>query len=125
MKKGFTVIELLATIIVLGIISTIGVVVFDNIVHNMRIKAFETQKESIILSAQKWISDKRGTENYPNTFPYQLTLEELLKEEYIEKNICNQEERLMIDYRNSYVEIKEKNKTYEYKLVINNTGVEC
>lgn len=125
MKKGFTVIELLATIIVLGIISTIGVVVFDNIVHNMRIKAFETQKESIILSAQKWISDKRGTENYPNTFPYQLTLEELLKEEYIEKNICNQEERLTIDYRNSYVEINEKNKTYEYNLVINNTGVEC
>ena len=125
MKKGFTVIELLATIIVLGIISTIGVVVFDNIVHNMRIKAFETQKESIILSAQKWISDKRGTENYPNTFPYQLTLEELLKEEYIEKNICNQEERLTIDYRNSYIEIKESNKTYEYKLVINNTGVEC
>lgn len=125
MKKGFTVIELLATIIVLGIISTIGVVVFDNIVHNMRIKAFETQKESIILSAQKWISDKRGTENYPNTFPYQLTLEELLKEEYIEKNICNQEERLTIDYRNSYVEIKENNKTYEYNLVINNTGVEC
>lgn len=125
MRKGFTVIELLATIIVLGIISTIGVVVFDNIVHNMRIKAFETQKESIILSAQKWISDKRGTENYPNTFPYQLTLEELLKEEYIEKNICNQEERLTIDYRNSYVEIKEKNKTYEYNLVINNTGVEC
>ena len=124
MKKGFTVIELLATIIVLGIISTIGVVVFDNIVHNMRIKAFETQKESIILSAQKWISDKRGTENYPNTFPYQLTLEELLKEEYIEKNICNQEERLTIDYRNSYVEIKENNKTYEYNLVINNTGVE-
>lgn len=125
MKKGFTVIELLATIIVLGIISTIGVVVFDNIVHNMRIKAFETQKESIILSAQKWISDKRGTENYPNTFPYQLTLEELLKEEYIEKNICNQEERLTIDYRNSYIEIKENNKTYEYNLVINNTGVEC
>lgn len=125
MRKGFTVIELLATIIVLGIISTIGVVVFDNIVHNMRIKAFETQKESIILSAQKWISDKRGTENYPNTFPYQLTLEELLKEEYIEKNICNQEERLTIDYRNSYVEINEKNKTYEYNLVINNTGVEC
>ena len=125
MRKGFTVIELLATIIVLGIISTIGVVVFDNIVHNMRIKAFETQKESIILSAQKWISDKRGTENYPNTFPYQLTLEELLKEEYIEKNICNQEERLTIDYRNSYVEIKEKNKTYEYNIVINNTGDEC
>ena len=124
MKKGFTVIELLATIIILGIIGTIGVVVFDNVIHNMRIKAFETQKESIILSAQKWISDKRGTENYPNTFPYQLTLEELLKEEYIEKNICNQEERLTIDYKNSYIEIKENNKTYEYNLVINNTGVE-
>ena len=125
MKNGFTVIELLATIIILGIIGTIGVVVFDNVIHNMRIKAFETQKESIILSAQKWISDKRGTEEFPKVFPYNLKLEELLKEEYIEKNICNQEERLIIDYKNSYIEINEKNKTYEYTLVIKNTGVEC
>ena len=43
MKRGFTVTELLATIIIIGVIGTIGVAVFDNIVHNMRIKAFNAQ----------------------------------------------------------------------------------
>lgn len=130
MKRGFTVTELLATIIIIGIIGTIGVAVFDNIVHNMRIKAFNAQKESIVLSAEKWLKDKRGTDDFPifdvtNDYKVNVTLSKLLNEELIEKDLCNQEERLKIDYDNSYVEIKENVKTYEYKLVINNTKEAC
>ena len=61
MKKGFTVVELLATIIILGIIGTIGVAIFDKVVHNMRIKAYETQKQNLVLSAERWLNDKKGT----------------------------------------------------------------
>ena len=130
MKRGFTVTELLATIIIIGIIGTIGVVVFDNIVHNMRIKAFNAQKESIVLSAENWLKDKRGTDDFPifdvtNDYKVNVTLSKLLNEELIEKDLCNQEERLKINYDNSYVEIKENGKTYEYKLVINNTKEAC
>ena len=96
----------------------------------MRIKAFNAQKESIVLSAEKWLKDKRGTDDFPifdvtNDYKVNVTLSKLLNEELIEKDLCNQEERLKINYDNSYVEIKENGKTYEYKLVINNTKEAC
>lgn len=125
MKNGFSVIELLASIIILGVISSIGVVIYDNVVHNMRIKAYKAQRESIILSSENWLINKKGTEFYPDKFPYKLSLKELLNDELIEKDICNQEERVYIDYDSSYVEIIENGKIFEYNLVINNKSEEC
>ena len=131
MKKGFTVIELLATIIILGLIGTIGFVIFDNIIHNMRLKAYETQKQSFLTSGESWLNDKKGTSEFPKSnelnseTSYKLSLRRLLKEGYIDKNICNQEDRVKIDYDNSYVEIIEKGKIYDYKLNIVNTEEEC
>lgn len=131
MKKGFTVIELLATIIVLGIIGTIGVAIFDKVIHNMRLKAYETQKQNFILSSERWLNDKKGTSEFPkkeelnSEVSYKLSLRKLLKDSYIDRYICNQEDRLKIDYDNSYVEISVNGKIYDYKLNIVNTEEEC
>ncbi len=131
MKKGFTVIELLATIIILGIIGTIGVAIFDKVIHNMRLKAYETQKQNFILSGERWLNDKKGTSEFPkkeelnSEVSYKLSLRKLLKDSYIDKDICNQEDRLKIDYDNSYVEISVNGKIYDYKLNIVNTEEEC
>ncbi len=131
MKKGFTVIELLATIIILGIIGTIGVAIFDKVIHNMRLKAYETQKQNFILSSERWLNDKKGTSEFPkkeelnSEVSYKLSLRKLLKDSYIDKDICNQEDRLKIDYDNSYVEISVNGKIYDYKLNIVNTEEEC
>lgn len=131
MKKGFTVIELLATIIILGIIGTIGVAIFDKVIHNMRLKAYETQKQNFILSSERWLNDKKGTSEFPkkeelnSEVSYKLSLRRLLKDSYIDKDICNQEDRLKIDYDNSYVEISVNGKIYDYKLNIVNTEEEC
>ncbi len=131
MKKGFTVVELLATIIILGIIGTIGVVVFDKVIYAMRLKAYETQKKNFVVSSQRWLQDKKGTDEFPSkdelntNKSYKLYLNTLLNEKYIEKNICNQEDRLKIDYNKSYIEIIEQGKIYDYKLYIVNTNEEC
>ena len=131
MKKWFTVIELLATIIILGIIGTIGVAIFDKVIHNMRLKAYETQKQNFILSGERWLNDKKGTSEFPkkeelnSEVSYKLSLRKLLKDSYIDKDICNQEDRLKIDYDNSYVEISVNGKIYDYKLNIVNTEEEC
>ncbi len=131
MKKGFTVIELLATIIILGIIGTIGVAMFDKVIHNMRLKAYETQKQNFILSSERWLNDKKGTSEFPkkeelnSEVSYKLSLRRLLKDSYIDKDICNQDDRLKIDYDNSYVEISVNGKIYDYKLNIVNTEEEC
>ena len=131
MKKGFTVVELLATIIILGIIGTIGVAIFDKVVHNMRIKAYETQKQNLVLSAERWLNDKKGTTEFPSkdelnsNISYNLYLRNLLKEKYIEDDICNQEDRVKIDYYKSYIKISENGKIYNYELNIVNTEEEC
>lgn len=125
MKKGFTVIELLAVIIIIAIIGGIGFAIFDSVIHNMRIRAYLEQKNNITLAAEKWLSDRRGEDDYPDSFPYNLTLKDLRKTNYIEKDICNQEERLKIDYDNSYVKITKNGKIFEYTLKVVNTGVEC
>ena len=131
MKKGFTVVELLATIIILGIIGTIGVSIFDKVVHNMRIKAYETQKQNLVLSAERWLNDKKGTTEFPSkdelnsNISYNLYLRNLLKEKYIDDDICNQEDRVKIDYYKSYIKISENGKIYNYELNIVNTEEEC
>ena len=131
MKKGFTVVELLATIIILGIIGTIGVAIFDKVVHNMRIKAYETQKQNLVLSAERWLNDKKGTTEFPSkeelnsNISYNLYLRNLLKEKYIDDDICNQEDRVKIDYYKSYIKISENGKIYNYELNIVNTEEEC
>ena len=125
MKKGFTIIELLAVIIIIAIIGSIGFAIFDNVIHNMRIKAYEEQKNNIIISAQKWLSDRRGTENYPDEFPHKLTLSNLNTDKYIEKNICNQEDRVIVDYDKSYVTITKTGKKFNYEIKIINTGEPC
>lgn len=131
MKKGFTVVELLATIIILGIIGTIGVAIFDKVVHNMRIKAYETQKQNLVLSAERWLNDKKGTAEFPSkdelnsNISYNLYLRNLLKEKYIDDDICNQEDRVKIDYYKSYIKISENGKIYNYELNIVNTEEEC
>lgn len=131
MKKGFTVVELLATIIILGIIGTIGVAIFDKVVHNMRIKAYETQKQNLVLSAERWLNDKKGTTEFPSkdelnsNISYNLYLRNLLKEKYIDDDICNQEDRVKIDYYKSYIKISENGKIYNYELNIVNAEEEC
>ena len=97
----------------------------------MRLKAYETQKQNFILSGERWLNDKKGTSEFPkkeelnSEVSYKLSLRKLLKDSYIDKDICNQEDRLKIDYDNSYVEISVNGKIYDYKLNIVNTEEEC
>lgn len=125
MKKGFSLVELLASIVILGFISAIGVVIYDNVVHNMKIKAYEAQKKSIVLSSEEWLISKKGTDDYPSSFPYRVSLSVLLDSELIEKNICNHDDRFVIDYDLSYVEIIENGKIFEYSLFIENSSEGC
>lgn len=53
-KKGFTIVELLAVIIVLGIIGGIGVVSVNNIVQTSREKSLKLQYESIEKTAKAY-----------------------------------------------------------------------
>lgn len=61
MKKtnGFTLVELLATIIIIGVIAVIVVPTIINDIEESKIKLYETQVQNIELSAKKWATKYR------------------------------------------------------------------
>lgn len=64
MKRGFTLVELLAVIIALGIIVGIAVPGITKIMEKSRIKAFEASVKGYIKAADMDNSDRGGLKNY-------------------------------------------------------------
>ena len=64
MKRGFTLVELLAVIIVLGIIVGIAVPGITKIMEKSKIKAFEASVKGYIKAADMDNSDRGGLKNY-------------------------------------------------------------
>ena len=61
MKKinGFTLVELLATIVIIGVVAIIVVPTVINNIEEARIKLYETQIQNVELSAKKWATENR------------------------------------------------------------------
>ena len=85
-KRGFTLIELMAVIIVLGIIAVITVPKITNTVESSREQAYENQITSLVSAAKRWgasNSDKLSNET-------SVQFSTLFDEGYIkQKNVVN------------------------------------
>ena len=57
MKKGFTLIEMLAVIVILSLLIVIGNVAVSSLIKNSKTKLSETQIEIIIKAAESLASD--------------------------------------------------------------------
>ena len=84
-NKGFTLAELLGTIVILSAILLIIVPSVTSNIKKSQTNADENTKENIILSAQNWASDNKTILNNKTT--YNLSLVTLQDGGYLEKNI--------------------------------------
>ena len=71
MKKGFTIIEVLAVVIILGIIAAITFPVVKNIVNENRKKTFDSSVRGIIHSTELYVSANPTLST--TEFPYNTT----------------------------------------------------
>lgn len=114
-KNGFTLVELLAVIVVLAIISLITVPVIIKIISNAENNTYEKQVQTIEQSAEKW-SVKQSLPTEDGSFIYvdlkSLKEEGYLKDEPIINPISNQEMigRVKITYDIEYNQYE-----YEYQ----------
>ena len=119
-KKGFTLVELLGVIILLGILATIAVVGYSNYLGNSKKKAFTIEEENFISATRSayadCISNKTDNDfcsNHPNLetkYTYQFVyLKELIDDNYIRviKNPYNVEQAC--DSEKSYVYVGSRN----------------
>ncbi len=125
-KKGFTLVELLGVIAILGIIALIVIPVVENSNKKIKKKAYETQKEAIILSLKDYRTS--SPELFYNTNVVTLTLGDLKDLGYIDYDIKNPKTEACIS-NNLQLKIEKIHNTYEYSIIgnelIDGTSADC
>lgn len=111
-NKGFTLVEIVGVIVILGLIALLAFPPLLNMIKNSENKISEANKSLIYSSSSQYIT------KYINEFPkennriYCITIEKLIKEDLLSSTIDLGDFNLQ-----SYVQIKVNNAKYEYNLV--------
>lgn len=119
MKKGFTLIELMAVIILLGVLGLIATVSVTNVIKENKGKACNIQLNNIISSAKAWAS--KNTFSLPTTEgeTVVITIQDLKDAGFLDDSIINPKTNK--EFSNSTeIRIKRVSNNYTYEL-----GVEC
>jgi len=116
-KNGFTLLEVLGVIVLLGVIALLVTTLSNRILGESKESLYETQKETIINSAKKWtIANNNELPMNETDAPYNLSFTKLAEDGYIDSDD-------LIDPRNNksicgYVEIIYNNSNKQYKYTI-------
>lgn len=117
-KKGFTLIELFAVIIILGLLAIIVVPNVIDIVNENSDKVYERQIENIIKSAKTWGADNLGKLPNVNNESIRVTLGELQQGGYAKNDLKNPKTEELFDENNTYVIIKNINGNLDYQVFV-------
>ena len=116
MKKGFTLIELVAVIFVLGIIGTIAVVAVDKIIKDNKENLYKIQVNNIEAATRTWgdahISLLPDNKDEAISIPLII----LKQDGLLDKNYKNPKNGELF-YDNMYIDISYENGNYVYNLI--------
>ena len=114
MSKGFTLIEMLASILIIGILVTIVLISANNLIKTSNLEYYNTSEKMMILASKDYFADYRSYLPKEVGEKTRVLLSALVLEEYIDmikdvnENDCNTTK--------SYVEVeKTSNSEYLYK----------
>ena len=108
-KKGFTLTELLAVIVVLAIIISIAMMASTSIMNKSKIKLYREMEDNLKDVAIDYLLDNRENINFEETPT--VSVDTLIKEGYFEdnKNYCNKNKNIkLIRTENDYTAIVEE-----------------
>ena len=115
MKKGFTLVELLAVIVVLAAISLVIIPAVHGNLNRSREQSYDVQVKNIEEAAKNWAADHIGA--LPdNGDTYILTLQDLQDGNYISKDLENPKTQRPFD-GSLQIMIKNNNESYVYKVI--------
>lgn len=117
MKKGFTLVELLAVLVILGLLGLIVVPVVDKIIKDNRNNLYELQIKNIEEGARNWAA-KNPLSLPENGNSITKTISELEKEGFISVDVKNPKTNENF-CDSSYVTITNTGKGFTYKYDVN------
>ena len=115
-KKGFTLVELLAVIIILSLVLVIAVPSVNKYIKQSKEKAYDTQISTIIEAAQAYASANSGLLPRKEEFVVKITLGQLKSSGLIKEEVKNPNDDKYFDDALT-IEIKKKGETYTYDIV--------
>ena len=115
-KKGFTLVELLAVIIILSLVLVIAVPSVNKYIKQSKEKAYNTQISTIIEAVQAYASANSGLLPRKEEFVVKITLGQLKSSGLIKKEVKNPNDDKYFDDALT-IEIKKKGETYTYDIV--------
>ena len=115
MKKGFTLIEMLAVVILLGLLALIGTMSVTSILKDNREKAYQIQLDGIINSAKIWASKNMKLLPNNDKESISLTLLDLKKAGFVEEDLTNPKTETLFP-NDLAIAITKDNNSYKYQI---------
>lgn len=84
MKKGFTLVELLAVIVILGIIAVITIPRIQDVLYESQDDAYDLLTSQIVNKAKDYVNNNGLDENVTSVNPVDVYLSDLIAAGYIE-----------------------------------------
>lgn len=111
-KKGFTMVELLGTIVILGILTTISILGIQRLLSTAKEKYYESQEQALISAVRSFVEKNKQYLPKLNGQISNITLRTVIKAKYIDKvvdynkNPCSEDD--------SFVQVFYYDKDYYY-----------
>ena len=120
-KKGFTLVEILAAVTILGIISSVAIIAVNKIIQNAKEEHYVSAEENMTLAGQSYVQTNRNALPKAIGQKTKIYLNDLIAANYIEpiKDYNGKD----CDFDNSYVQIfKYSQKDYSYSAYLKCNG---
>lgn len=84
-EKGFSLVELLAVVVILGLLSAVAIIGVNSIIKNTEKKYYDTQRNTLKMAAQSYTQDNRSS--LPKTIgsSTEITLKTLQEKKYVDE----------------------------------------
>lgn len=115
-RKGFTLVEILAVITLIGVLALIAIPTVDAIIKSSKERAYADQKKVIISAARDWAAANIMTLPEVEGESTYITLGDLKLGGYIEVEVINPINELCIS-NDTEIVITRKNNNYTYEFV--------
>lgn len=104
-KKGFTLIELIGVVVILGIISLVVFPALLNQISNSKQQVSDSQKQIIIAAAKNYVEENKN--EYANKETYTIPVNDLISNNFLNKDIIKSysEGELLVTYTNGEYDV--------------------
>lgn len=115
-QKGFTLVEVLAVIIILGVIGLIVMPAVTGSINDSKDDLYDMQVSNIIEAGKTWSADNLNSLPTISGDSKVVTLQELQENGYIDEDITNPKTNKKFDPTTTCVKVTYNGKKYEYSL---------